>query len=571
MPALNSAAFVNYLLAFCLLVCTIIISADPTSAVPLQQVDPVLPSDDSSSSSSSADSLKDPEFNIYSESDLTPTSSLESLLSLHDWTQPQPTWAETTFASFRQKSVNDESPSKIQETGMIYFDRLHVYSTVATVFNTYKISDTLTVTEWEVPVYARVTGSFSVLPEFIVRKTLQSQYGVNISTPEEQRIFSERYSYLNKRGLHGKFPVFEFDVDSDVLFKDSLAPYIGRNANNHTFFSLDARVSVIDNGNETSFYVQSKEGSSRTGIVQTRFLLNTTTDPVDGYLPFCGANGAGDDACAKIHFVRPENGWSIITDIDDTIKVSEILDTRKTITNALTKPYEPVPFFPEVIQNWMKQLNSPSMHYVSGSWLPLYKILDDWLVQDGLPQGSMHLKPFAVWDMSLLKSLGHGKSIHTKQHKLDTIQTLMTRITMNGVGNKKFLLIGDSTELDAEVYAEIATTFPNHVGCIFIRNVTGVAPEKELELNSPERFAKIFADVDAKKWFVFSDMRELLKIRVAKGECWPREDTPEEVEEGRTDKDSNTRTPKSRLWKRILENISSAFEKIKKWFGKMFY
>jgi phosphatidate phosphatase APP1 len=74
---------------------------------------------------------------------------------------------------------------------------------------------------------------------------------------------------------------------------------------------------------------------------------------------------------------------------------------------------------------------------------------------------------------------------------------------------RKFLCVGDSTQKDPESYGEIYRTFPGFVGQIFIRIVEGVNPDKEKDLNSPERFAKAFEGVPANVWKTFRDPKEV--------------------------------------------------------------
>ena len=60
------------------------------------------------------------------------------------------------------------------------------------------------------------------------------------------------------------------------------------------------------------------------------------------------------------------------------------------------------------------------------------------------------------------------------------------------------MLVGDSGEQDPEVYADLLREFPDRILGVFIRNVTGEAPDND-------RFAALFRDIDSERWRLFDD------------------------------------------------------------------
>jgi phosphatidate phosphatase APP1 len=76
--------------------------------------------------------------------------------------------------------------------------------------------------------------------------------------------------------------------------------------------------------------------------------------------------------------------------------------------------------------------------------------------------------------------------------------------------NRKFIMIGDSTQSDAEVYTQMALEFPEKLVCIFIIRISeGVNREKEMVLNAAARYQAIFAEVPEEKWMLFREPDEL--------------------------------------------------------------
>lgn len=80
------------------------------------------------------------------------------------------------------------------------------------------------------------------------------------------------------------------------------------------------------------------------------------------------------------------------------------------------------------------------------------------------PPGSFHLRE----STGLLSKLGASKKPGRSKH--DSICGIMRDFPQ-----KKFILIGDSGEIDLEIYTRIATEFPGQVIKIFIRDITSAA------------------------------------------------------------------------------------------------
>lgn len=70
---------------------------------------------------------------------------------------------------------------------------------------------------------------------------------------------------------------------------------------------------------------------------------------------------------------------------------------------------------------------------------------------------------------------------------------------------RSLVLVGDSGELDPEIYGTIARLYPKRVLRIFIRAVKG-------EKSNDARLLKAFKDVPREKWMIFTDpIRDLPK------------------------------------------------------------
>ena len=175
----------------------------------------------------------------------------------------------------------------------------------------------------------------------------------------------------------------------------------------------------------------------------------------------------------------PRAGITVVSDIDDTIKHSEVRDKIQLGLNTFAREFRATPGTAALYQRWARGGGQVVFHYVSGSPFQLFPHLAEFARRDGFPEGSVHLRPFRLKDSSALQFFGDPKKF-----KLDTISPILRKFK-----DRRFILVGDSGEHDPEVYAALASEFTNVVA-IFIRDVTNET------LESP-RYTKLFAGLPA--------------------------------------------------------------------------
>lgn len=188
----------------------------------------------------------------------------------------------------------------------------------------------------------------------------------------------------------------------------------------------------------------------------------------------------------------PATGLSVISDIDDTIKVTQVRDQQQMLLNTFARNFKAVP---GMAQRYRELARNPQtrFHYLSSSPIQLLPPLQAFLQGEGFPTGSMHLR-----ESTTLRTLipGEGES---RAHKLSCIEQLMEDFPQ-----RRFLLVGDSGELDPEIYGEVARKRASQVEGILIRDVTA-------ESRDAARYAGAFEGVDPAAWDILRD-----------GEPWPR-------------------------------------------------
>ena len=216
--------------------------------------------------------------------------------------------------------------------------------------------------------------------------------------------------------------------------------------------------------------------SKPNGHFEGQIPLGETDRRAGEWIEFRARTRPGDSRvfAGRIQLVG-RRGLSVVSDIDDTIKDSNVLDRRELAANTFARDFRAVPGMADLYQRWATGSNAV-FHYVSGSPWQLYPALDEFAQHAGFPGGTFHLRQFRLKDRSAVEFLEN----RTLEYKLGVIDRLMRLFP-----DRRFVFVGDSGEMDPEVYAALALRFPGQVVAILIRDVRGES------LDSP-RFVKLY-------------------------------------------------------------------------------
>lgn len=161
-------------------------------------------------------------------------------------------------------------------------------------------------------------------------------------------------------------------------------------------------------------------------------------------------------------------GLSVISDIDDTIKISNVTSKKALVKGVFFDEYKVAGGMPEFYNRLEKR--DVCFHYVSSSPWQLYPGLAP-LLKKFYPTGSVSLRHFYIANRSFIDFFRHSR-----RYKLNVISDLLNRFPQ-----RDFILIGDSGEKDPEIYAEIAGRYSDQVMGIFIRQVSSASEHSEDE------------------------------------------------------------------------------------------
>jgi len=164
----------------------------------------------------------------------------------------------------------------------------------------------------------------------------------------------------------------------------------------------------------------------------------------------------------RVMKVPADASYGVISDVDDTILhtgATRLLTMAKLtfLGNARTRlPLPGAASLYSAMQSFGPRANP--IFYVSSSPWNLFDLLDEFLEINKIPLGPLLLRDLGFDDNKFLKE-GH-------EHKLQKARKIMSVFP-----EMPFVLIGDSGQEDASLYATAAEEFRDRVKAIFIRDI----------------------------------------------------------------------------------------------------
>ena len=172
-------------------------------------------------------------------------------------------------------------------------------------------------------------------------------------------------------------------------------------------------------------------------------------------------------------FVPHSTQYGFISDIDDTVLVSHSARTGKKLRVLFTKNPRSRKTFSDVVKFYnllaLSHTTPETLNpffYVSSSEWNLYDNLNEFFKFNDLPKGAFLLNQIKKW-YQLFKtgaSKHEGKLVRTKR-------------IFDAFPKQRFVLLGDNSQKDPEIYMALANKYPEKVVAIYIRNIS---PEKEV-------------------------------------------------------------------------------------------
>ncbi|MCP4135714.1 MAG: App1 family protein [bacterium] len=329
---------------------------------------------------------------------------------------------------------------------------------------------------------------------------------------DERVVFFPTYAYFSSKGtlsiaVHGNIHEPEEGSYKRKVILSKLRTMVNADASNSRLFNKRARAFFVDNerNENIEFTLGGTTYSSDDSDANGHFFKNLElpyksikkSAGRQGIIPFRAVTPEGDNRVfsGRVQVIGT-SGVSVISDLDDTIKISNVLNKTELVKNVFLREYQAVPGMSALYRKWAGR--GVRFHYVSGSPWQLYEPLQKFMTGHKFPFGSFHLKYFRLKDRSAIKFVVADQL----EYKLNNIREIM-----NTFPKRKFVLIGDSGEHDAEVYAETAKEYKGRVIAICIRDAGNLAEKREA-------FKKLFSGIDAVEVKFFKKGRELRGLKL---------------------------------------------------------
>jgi phosphatidate phosphatase APP1 len=163
--------------------------------------------------------------------------------------------------------------------------------------------------------------------------------------------------------------------------------------------------------------------------------------------------------------VAPENTLGILSDVDDTIQVSEVTDKSRLLANTLLRNSMQRQAVAGVADYYRRQLATnpqpaaAAMIYLSASPRQLSGAIEQFLEHHRFPPGVLITK-------KVTNDADHEPLTDQAAYKTARIEAVFARLP-----HVRFVLVGDDGERDPEIYDAIRARHPQRVSAILIRRV----------------------------------------------------------------------------------------------------
>lgn len=209
----------------------------------------------------------------------------------------------------------------------------------------------------------------------------------------------------------------------------------------------------------------------------------------------------GTDTGNATAYLVPPKGITVISDIDDILRVTKIWDPEQGLLNSFARPFEPWLNMPEIYSAWAESLDDLHFHYLTTTPEQVTRNYMEFIFKT-YPLGSFDTRPLNFSDVAATLSI--------RQHLLDRIfQTFPER---------KFVLVGDTSNSDVmKSYPQLAKDYPENVQCIWLRNTSAT--------DSSYRFpydTKGFNGLQQSRFMFFRTPDDLWNLNIAGGESVPQ-------------------------------------------------
>lgn len=209
----------------------------------------------------------------------------------------------------------------------------------------------------------------------------------------------------------------------------------------------------------------------------------------------------GTDSGNATAYLVPSTGLTIISDIDDILRVTKIYQPKEGILNTFARSLVPWMNMPQIYANWSASVQNVHFHYLTTTPEQVTRTYMDFIYKT-YPLGSFDTRPLNFSDTRA--------TLHIRRFLLDKIfQTFPQR---------KFILVADTSNSDVmAAYPAMYKDYPGQVACILLRNTSSTDSGDKFPYNTSG-----FKGIPQDNYMFFHVPDDLVQLDIANGHCLNR-------------------------------------------------
>ncbi|KAI1799308.1 hypothetical protein F4811DRAFT_568391 [Daldinia bambusicola] len=246
------------------------------------------------------------------------------------------------------------------------------------------------------------------------------------------------------------------------------------------------------------------------GDFDTFVILQNTTGPNNGHLIAGNATSSiqalnmyarGTDTGNATAYLVPPEGFTIVSDIDDILRVTKIYDPKEGLLNSFAREFTPWMNMPEIYANWSATIPNFHFHYLTTTPEQATRNYMEFIYKT-YPLGSFDTRPLNFSDVSATLSI--------RRALLDKIFQTFPR--------RRFVLVADTSNADVmRDYPRLARDYPGQVQCIFLRNTSATDSSDLFPYDTAG-----FEGLDQSRYMFFVTPDDLRGVDIVAGNCHNR-------------------------------------------------
>lgn len=197
-------------------------------------------------------------------------------------------------------------------------------------------------------------------------------------------------------------------------------------------------------------------------------------------------------------YLVPPTGLTVISDIDDILRVTKIYEPKEGLLNSFARPFTPWMNMPDIYANWSRSIPNFHFHYLTTTPEQVTRNYMDFIYKT-YPGGSFDTRPLNFSDVSATLSIR---------------KFLLQKIFMT-YPQRKFILVADTSNSDVmKDYPEMVTDFPGQVQCILLRNTSATDDGDKFPYDTSG-----FKDLNTTTYMFFHVPDDLTHLDISNGMC----------------------------------------------------